>query len=423
MPSTQRGADTRFVRDTMLLAAGTAAAQLAVLAAMPVWSRLYAPDDFARYGVFTAVAGVVSIALTLRYDTCIVVARDDAQARALLRLCAGLVVGLGVPLALVALLLPATWRERAGVAPLEDWLAVAVAAGALAALVAAVQYGVNRSGGFARMSASRATLGVVLAGAGVALGGLGQHDGLLVAHLASGAAALVVLLPGLRPVASRAGSTGWPEAVAAARAHAAAPRHLWPAALLDVFTQQLPVLLIVAWYTQSLAGQFSLAWRVVAVPAFVLAGAAGSVFFQRMSTLAERPAEARRLLLSTWRLFAAVGALPALALIGWGEPLFAWAFGDTWRPAGGIAAVLAPMLWAMLISSTTSSSLIVLGLQRWSLPFGLAMLVYRPLAFWLGTRAGRLDIGLWAWVGAEIAAIALYNLLVWRTLARRAGER
>lgn len=420
MPSTQRRADTRFVRDTMLLAAGTAAAQLAVLAAMPVWSRLYAPDDFARYGVFTAVAGVVSIAVTLRYDTCIVVARDDAQARALLRLCAGLVVGIGVPLALAALLLPAGWRERAGVAPLGDWLAVAVAAGALAALVAAVQYGVNRSGGFARMSASRATLGIVLACAGVALGWLGQHDGLLVAHLASAAAALVVLLPGLR----RAGSpAGWAETIAAARAHAAAPRHLWPAALLDVFTQQLPVLLIVAWYTQSLAGQFSLAWRVVAVPAFVLAGAAGSVFFQRMSTLAERPAEARGLLLSTWRLFAAVGALPALVLIGWGEPLFAWAFGDTWRPAGAIAAVLTPMLWAMLISSTTSSSLIVLGLQRWSLPFGLAMLVYRPLAFWLGTRAGRLEVGLWAWVIAEIAAIALYNLLVWRTLARRAGER
>lgn len=419
MVSTER-AHTRFVRDTVLLAAGTAAAQLAVLAAMPVWSRLYAPDDFARYGVFTAVAGVVSIALTLRYDTCIVVARDDAQARALLRLCAGLVAAIGVPLALIALLLPAGWRERAGVAPLGDWLAVAVVAGALAALVAAVQYGVNRSGGFGRMSASRATLGVVLAGAGVALGSLGQHDGLLIAHLLSGVAALVVLLPG----SSRVGKpVGWQEAIAAARAHAAAPRHLWPAALLDVFTQQLPVLLIVAWYTQSLAGQFSLAWRVVAVPAFVLAGAAGSVFFQRMSALAERPAEARRLLLSTWRLLALGGALPALALIVAGEPLFGWAFGEPWRPAGALAAVLAPMLWAMLISSTTSSSLIVLGLQRWSLPFGLAMLLYRPLAFWLGARSGRLEVGLWAWVIAEIAAIVLYNLLVWRTLAGRPGAR
>ena len=84
---------------------------------------------------------------------------------------------------------------------------------------------------------------------------------------------------------------------------------------------------------------------------------------------------------------------------------------------------MAPMLWAMMTSSPTSSGLIVLGLQRWSLPFGIAMLVYRPLAFWLGLRTGRLDVALWAWGAAEIAAIVLYNRLLLRALARPAGAR
>ncbi|HRI18196.1 MAG TPA: oligosaccharide flippase family protein, partial [Burkholderiaceae bacterium] len=242
-------------------------------------------------------------------------------------------------------------------------------------------------------------------------------SGLLVAQLAGALAALAMLVLAMAP-ADRVTSprAGRAELAAAARAHADAPRYLWPAALLDTFTQQLPLVLIAAWYSQALAGQFSLAWRMLAVPLFMLSAAAASVFYQRMATLADRPREARALLLGSWRLFAGVGALPALVVMLWGEPLFVFVFGTEWAAAGRIAAVLMPMLWAMFVSAPTSSALIVLGLQRWSVVFGLAMLVVRPLAFWIGAQQGRLETGLWAWVGGELLLIAGYNLLILRRL-------
>ena len=405
-----------FVRDTLKLGAGMALAQTVMLAVLPLWSRLYGPADFGRYGVWTAVAGIAAILLTLRLDSCIVIASDDAQANALVRLCLWLALGGGAVLALAAWAVPASWRAGIGAATLGDWLPLAVLGGALTAIVATLQHAANRQRAYWRMSLSRIALALAAALVGSVLGAAGVASGLLVAALVGSLASWGVL--------AGTSGTGAPrprvaEMAQAVRAHADAPRYLWPSALLDVVTQQLPLLLIVAWYSQEVAGQFSLAWRVLALPLFMVAGAASSVFYQRMAALAQQPQQARVLLLHTWRLFALLGALPALLVALWGAELFALLFGAPWRPAGRMAEILMPLLWVMFVSSPTSTSLIVLGLQKWSPLFGLALLACRPLAFCLGARFGSIEAGLQAWVLAEIAVIVLYNLLILRCLGHR----
>ncbi|HLL12570.1 MAG TPA: oligosaccharide flippase family protein [Rubrivivax sp.] len=395
-------------RDTWVLVTGLAAAQGVMLAVMPVWSRLYGPDEFAALGVWMAVVAVVSMLLLLRYDTCIVIAADDAEGRALLRLCLLLASFGGVLWALAAWGLPERLRDAWGLQPLGRWLPLAVLAGALAAMFAALLGWANRTRRYPQMTLARLMLAAVAALAGCLLGGVA--GGLLWAHLVGAVAGLAAMLFTVR----WRGPAGDMEA--AARRHVSAPRYLWPAAMLDAITQQLPMLLAVAWFSQQQAGQFSLAWRVTAVPVLMLASAAGTVFYQSFAQLGGDPAAARAALWLQWRRFALLGALPSVLLLAFGGPLFAAVFGPTWREAGWLAAALTPMLFAMLISSPTSGALIVLGLQKWSPLFGIAMLVYRPVALWLGARQGSLLVGLALWAVAEVIAIVLYNGLLLRRL-------
>ena len=395
-------------RDTLVLTAGLVAAQGLMLAVMPVWSRLYGPEEFAALGVWGAVVAIVSMLLLLRYDTSIVIAADDTEARALLRLCVQLAAGGGLLLTLAALWLPETLRSALGVQPLGPWLPLAVLGGALAAMFAALLGWANRCRRYPQITLARLVLAGAAALAGCLLGGV--VGGLLWAQLAGAVFGVGTMLA----TAKWAGPAG--SVVAAARRHQSAPRFLWPAAMLDAITQQLPMLLAVLWFSQQEAGQFSLAWRVTAVPVLMLASAAGTVFYQRFAQLAADPAAARAALWQQWRLFALLGALPSLLLMGFGGPLFAALFGTSWHDAGWLAAALVPMLWAMLVSSPTSGALIVLGLQKWSPAFGLAMLVYRPAALWLGAQRGSLLLGLALWAVAEIVAIVLYNLLLLRRL-------
>lgn len=413
-----------FVRDTGMLALGLGLAQLITLAVMPVWARQYDAAAFAALGLWMAVVAVVSTAVLLRYDTCIVIAADEPEARVVLRLCLRLALGVGAVLAAVAFLLPASWRDALGLAALGAWLPLAVLAGAGAAAMAALLAWCNRRRAYGLMSTSRIAQAGVAAAGGVALGASAVPAGLLWAQIL-GVGAGLLSLAGRRaastsPSLDVTGGAGAPapDLATVARQHSQAPRYLWPSALLDTVTQQLPMLLAVAWFSTAAAGAFSLTWRTVAVPVLMLAAAAGPVFYERFAraAAADRPA-ARRLLVRTWVGFALIGLLPTLALMAAGEVLFGAVFGPQWRDAGTLAAVLAPMLWLMLVSSPTSGALIVLGLQRWSPVFGLAMLVYRPGALWLGAQHDSLALGLALWGVCEVVAITLYNVLVWRALA------
>ena len=407
---------TGFVRDTAVLAAGLAASQAVLLAVMPLWSRLYGPEQFAALGVWTAVGSTVATLVLLRYDSAIVVATDDAQARALRRLGLALAAGGGGVLALAAVLLPAPALEALGLAPLGGWVVGAVVSGVCSALMASGIAWLNRQRAYLRISAARLTLAVVAAAIGSLLGVWwdGATSALLLAQLCAAAAALLVLPWTLAP---HSGSR------AAAVQHRDAARFLWPAAMIDTFTQQLPVLLVAAWFGAQATGQFSLAWRVLALPSLVLAAAAGSVFYQRFARLMDGPAPdagaARTLMLRTWSAFLVLGAVPALGLALAGQSIFAAVFGEAWREAGALASAMTWLLLAMAASSPTSGALVVLGLQRRAPVFGLAMLVYRPAAFWVGARAGSLPLAIALWTVCEVLAILLYNRMLLRALARR----
>ena len=420
---------SRYGGDTAIVMAGLLAAQGVMLAVMPVWARLFTPADLAALGLWTAVGSVVAMLLLMRWDTCIVIAASDAQARALVRLTLLLGLAGGGVLALLAgaalTVTPPAWLAAAGLAPLGPWLPLAVAAGGLSAAMAGGLGWANRQRDYRRISAARGLLALTAALLGTVAGVAGLPGGLLWAH----AAAAVLALAALRWSLTPADSIG-----AAARAHADAPRYLWPAAMLDTVTQQIPLVLAAAWFGTEAAGQFSLAWRVAALPVLMVSAAAGSVFYQRFAALARQASDVgagtsmasdraalRALLIRHWRMAALLGAAPTLLLMLAGGPLFAWVFGAAWAEAGRAAAVLAPMLLAMAVSSPTSGALIVLGRQRWSPLFGLAMLMYRPAAFAIGAHLDSLLLALALWAACEVVAIVLYNRIIWRALAPQAG--
>ncbi len=398
-----------LVRDSAWVALGLGGAQLLLWAATPLLTRFYGPAAFAALGLWLAVAAVVSVLVLLRYDTHVVIAADEAEAQALVRLCLLLAAALGALLLLAAWAVPAPIALVLGLAPLGPWLPSAVMGGVLAAALAAGLAWANRQGQVQRMTGARLMAAALTVALGVGLGAAGWGDGLLIAQLSGTAVALLALR--------------WPRGPwtagalrAAANTHRAAPQFLWPSALLDTFTQQLPMALAVLWFSTEVAGQFSLAWRVVAAPALMLAAAVGTVLYPRLARLVDQPMAARALLLKVWRTALLVGAVPALLLLLAGGPLFAWLFGPTWREAGLLAGAMAPMLLAMAASAPTSGALIVLGLQRWSPVFGMAMLMYRPAALALGAWKGSLVLGLFAWAVCEIVAIVLYNRLILRRL-------
>ena len=105
------------------------------------------------------------------------------------------------------------------------------------------------------------------------------------------------------------------------------------------------------------------------------------------------------------------------AIFFFGSELFGFVFGKQWAEAGKIAGILSPMILAIFISSPTSTTYVALRIQRIGLIFGIASIIYRPLALYLGFRFHAFYMGLSVLVILEIIQISLYQGIAWKKMS------
>ncbi|MGP1680898.1 MAG: lipopolysaccharide biosynthesis protein [Giesbergeria sp.] len=402
-----------FVRSVATLTLGTVFAQILSLAAMPVLTRLYTPADFGFLAVFTAISSLVAIAITLRYETAVLPAKTNEESATVALLCLVCIFTLGILMLVVSMLLPASALRLLSLGgQLGPWLPVAVLTGVSTAILTTTQSWLNRHKRYKQMAGQRVAQSATIVGLGLLFGTLLKHDqGLLLAQVLAS-----IMTAGIALWLARSMTKQWrsSDVKSVAQIHANAPKYLLLTALLDTFTFQLPVILIANWFGQDMAGQFSMAWRVLTLPMGLVGAAIGQVFLQRFAQMQREPQVAKYLLKKTWRILFFLGFFPMASIFFFGEYLFQWALGDSWGEAGRIASVLAPMLLAMLISAPTSGTYIVLGLQRYNLIFGVVTFIYRPLCLLLGYLSGNFMIALQFWVGIDIVVIFLYQIVALR---------
>jgi O-antigen/teichoic acid export membrane protein len=406
-----------FARDTGVLVAGTALAQLVAVGGLPLLSRSYPPAAFGQLAVFTAVASITSTLITLRYETAVMLPSDDGESRTLVSLALRLALWTGVAMTLLALLpWPWPWNSMSG---LGAWLAAGAATGIGTAWLAVGNVAFSRQRAYRRLAMVRVGQSVLFFAVALALADM--HGGLMLAHGMAVAAMAAALLWGLgRPFAV---PPGWTLA-GVALAHASAPRYLLPTALLDTFSNQLPVLVIASQWGDAAAGQFGVAWRILALPAALIGAAVAQVFYQNAA--ADANADFSRLQQRFLKVSLALGvcALPAtLAVVLWGDLLFPWVLGDEWEDAGLIAQWLVCSMAMYFVFSPTSAILIVLGHQRLLLASSVIQLGYR-LAIAGMTHSPMQYIG-WLVVAECVNVVMFVGMVVWslRVARSRAAGR
>ena len=156
------------------------------------------------------------------------------------------------------------------------------------------------------------------------------------------------------------------------------PSFTLPATFIDVISQQLPILMIAAFFSSGMSGSYFFALRIMAAPAVLIGFAYSQTFFQKFTAYIKESnyKAAKKFLYRSWLLLFALICVPAIILIFWSVPLFSFIFGSDWSQSGTIASILIFYVVFSFISSPTSSTYVALRMQRYSL-FGVAVLIYR----------------------------------------------
>lgn len=391
-----------------MLVGGTAGAQLLMVLASPLLTRLYTPDDFGLLAVYAGLLGVLAVIASLRYELAIPLPESDQDAASVVILSLVAVLGVTLLAALVVFVAGRPIAAALGVPRLADvfWL---------------LPFGVLLRGGYkvfnywairtkqfpiiarTRIRQALATLAIQLLGAkagGVSLLA-GQAGGQGVGSITLARAALQ------RPELRR---WRWRDVWHSAKRYRDFPLYSSWGGFFNSAGQQLPPLLFAALFSASAAGLYALAHRVLAMPMSIVGQAVGNVFF---SNAAEAYREGRLgpLVSIVHEKLAHIAMPPALVLIVAGPALFSLVFGEQWRIAGEFSRWMAPWLYMVFITSPLSTLFSVMEKQVQGALFNLGLLLVRVVAIALGAWHGELIVAVMLF--ATASALCWVGFLAW----------
>jgi O-antigen/teichoic acid export membrane protein len=266
---------------------------------------------------------------------------------------------------------------------------------------------------FSALGRMRASQGLAQVIGQAALGFLHAGPlGLLLGDLAGRALGIEQLVGSLRGTL-RSTAWSWRSMVRYGRRRWGFARVMTIASVLNMVSLQIPFLLIPVLFDLDATGQFFLAYRVLVLPASLVAAAVSQVFFGEASLRRADPLRLHDLAHSvSVSLF--VFSIPTYAIVMVsGQALVQTVFGPQWQQAGELAQVLAPSLVLWAVASPISALLLIGRRERESLAFTAAELVVRTGALVIGAALGSLLLGI---AILSVAGVLLGVASVWRFL-------
>ncbi len=406
---------TSFGKNSVILTAGTLIAQIIGISVTPILSRIYTPADYGLVALFGAFVAICSTVITLRYETRVLLPKYEEESKNIIILVIYLSLFLGGILILVShFLVSESFLRTIQLFEIGPWLNAAIVASIVTAIIGVISNWFNRLTRYRTISILRILQASFGAIAGLTFGLLLIKDGLIYAQLAGLFLTLLVFVVAGYPSVS--GKQSFSDLLTIATIHKRAPLYLLPTAILDVVTLQLPFFLISIWFSNTMTGNYRMAYSLLLLPSSLVGTAIAQIFFQRFSNLWPDAAAAKRLLIKTWKALAVFGFIPMILIILFGEQIFIITLGKSWAYAGQIASVLAPMVFASLIHSPTSSTLTVMGRERLGFFIALTVVIYRPLSFYIGYLYNDFFLGLALYSLFEILHFVLFQLLALRKI-------
>jgi O-antigen/teichoic acid export membrane protein len=359
------------------------------------------------------VLGILVAGGSFRFDFAIPIADDAAEAVHLLALSVILALATSVAFGLVLMVWGGELAAALGAATLTPYLWLLPIALFVATVGQALASWAVYHRAFPALGRMRAIQGAALASSQVGLGlvhlgPVGLMLGDLAGRILGTEQLFRSLFAALRSTALSLRALG-----DHARRRWGFARVMTAASVLSALSIQIPFLLIPAFFDLASAGQFFLAYRMIVLPASLVAAAVSQVFFGEAS---HRRADPRKLrdLAKNAAISLLVFSIPTYAIVAIsGRVLIPTVFGAQWELAGTYAQILAPSLIVWSVASPISTLLLVGRRELESLFFTAAELVLKAGSLVFGSVLHSLTAGI---VALSIVSVFIEVAALWRFL-------
>jgi lipopolysaccharide exporter len=372
-----------FFQNTAKMAMGSTGSQVIALAAMPFITRIYSPEMFGVYALYLSAVLIFFPVSSLRFASALVLPDKIETVDALfyLSLMAVFLMSALVYFSGTFLLLPMLGQGQ----PYEGWLVSLISVGVfLQGSQQVLQFWNLRHKQFDTLGIARVVDAVADRGFVLVAGMLSTpaYIFLVVGRWLGPLASMLLLL--FRPYSYRNIKALPPisdtQLRAVASEYKSFPLYSTWAFLVSGISRDLPIWVLMAYYSPTATGMFALGQRVLSAPALSLGDALSKTFMQRTAEDFNKSNDishnSRRMAKLLYNLHFPI----IIVLMCYGEALFSLLFGEEWRDAGRYVEILAPVFSLQFIYRVFSVFFDVLNRQRQRLVFDAISFASRLLS-------------------------------------------
>lgn len=360
-----------FARNATKLATGTGISQILSLVFLPILTRLYSQDAFGLLTAFTTVVGFIASFATLKYDTALVLPKEDRDAYSLLKLSNIVTIFITIFCVLVMFLPIPYFEEYQG-------LQILIGIGVLLS----VNYNNSalwniRFKHFNSTSISRVIQSISIFIFQYFLYSFFDLKGLVIGNI------LGISISGLYLILMRKfrwseyKSISKREMFVQAKRYIDFPKYFTFSNAILTLASSLPVILFVKFIPLAQIGIYGIALRIIAQPVTLISNSLRSVI---LGDMAQKKNNDRSILSWYLKIFVGlflVSLLASVLLILFGDVIVRVFLGEGWNDVSVYAKMLIPLLISMMIGSPGTAAVRVFEMQKYTLKYSIVSLVIK----------------------------------------------
>ncbi len=396
---------SRFVRNVLIVATGTAGAQAITMAFSPILTRLYGPEAFGMLGAFMAIVTIIDPIAALTYPSAIVLPKDNNEARGIARLSIIASVSIALIVAIAFLFFGNKLARLLQIAEIGNLIILVPLVIIFSAWTQVYQQYLIRK----KQYNIRARIDIVQAllvnGTKTVVGFFKPLGACLVIiyTLGIGLYACMMNLK-FRKINAKSDKDDEPLTNKSlwqlAKKYSDFPIYRTRSIFIQHFMASCPVLMLSGFFGPATAGFYALGRRMLNAPAQLIGNAVGDVFYPKISEAAQRGEKITSHIKKATIALAALGTIRFGLIAVCGPWLFGFVFGQEWVIAGEYARWISILSFFSFIDGPVKKAILVLNLQ-------LSFLLYNTGAAFL--RIVALTAGALLFHSALIAVI-LYSI-------------
>ena len=387
-------------RSVLLLIGGTTFSQILNIIVSPLITRIYSPEQFGMYTLYTAIIGIIAVG-AFKYEFAIPLVNNDKKAINIILLCILLLISYTVVTFLITIVIYYFFSD--GIEFRQFIWLIPVGIFFLGIYQIFKQWAL-RLKEFKNLSKSIILQNITgnlvkIFGGLFGFGG----SGLILGYVIGQSFGISQLFKSLwkrkkliRFINKRTIYWGL-------KRYSKFPFYSTPTHLLSSAGRHLPILFISMFYGSQVVGLYGLAYSIVRLPMTLIGNAIGDVFYAEAADVGRKNiARVKKISNRLVKRLSLVGLIPTILLVFFGPQMFSFVFGDAWFESGKYASITSFMIFFTLIFAPASRVYEVFDKQKLKLGIDIIRILLICFVFVLSRVFGL----------NSYVAIMLYSIVV-----------